>query len=143
MPITAEDVNAAIQAYATAMDAADYDAAMDQLLKAKGLIVGLPDMSGQDGASFKYGREGGVVHLENPTGLFCQEAQRPLPPVVEKLLVHLYDRERRILEWRFGLCGHRKLKLKQIARKLGCCTATVRRRVNTALEKATAYYVPE
>ena len=55
--ITSADVNTAIEAYETAMIARDFKAARIELLTARGLIVGLPDVTGQDSASIKYGRE--------------------------------------------------------------------------------------
>lgn len=54
--ITAEDVNDAIEAYNDAMIASDFQAARIALLRARGLIVGLPDLTGQDGAQIRYGR---------------------------------------------------------------------------------------
>lgn len=57
MAITAVDVNARIEAYDVAMAASDFALARVELLRARGLIVGLPDVAGQDGASIRYGRE--------------------------------------------------------------------------------------
>ena len=57
MAITSADVNTRIEAYDTAMAAGDFALARVELLRAKGLIVGLPDMTGQDGAQVRYGRE--------------------------------------------------------------------------------------
>lgn len=57
MAITAVQVNARIEAYDDAMAAGDFALARVELLRAKGLIVGLPDVVGQDGAQIKYGRE--------------------------------------------------------------------------------------
>lgn len=57
MAITSADVNTRIEAYDTAMAAGDFSLARIELMRAKGLIVGLPDMTGQDGAQLRYGRE--------------------------------------------------------------------------------------
>ncbi len=57
MAITAASVNARIEAYDTAMAASDFALARVELLRAKGLIVGLPNVMGQDGAQITYGRE--------------------------------------------------------------------------------------
>lgn len=55
--ITAADVNARIEAYDVALAAGDIATAKVELLRAAGLIVGLPDVTGQDGAQVRYGRE--------------------------------------------------------------------------------------
>ena len=73
--ITAADVNARIEAYDLAMAGGDFATARIELLRARGMIIGLPDVTGQDGAQVKYGREdidkllNELKDLENEAGL--------------------------------------------------------------------------
>ncbi len=57
MAITAVDVNLRVEAADAAIAASDFALARVELLRAKVLIVGLPNVVGQDGAQITYGRE--------------------------------------------------------------------------------------
>lgn len=80
-------------------------------------------------------------HTALPEGLAAREGREPLWAVVDKLLKHLNERDRRIIEWRFGVHCQDRLTCEEIAHRLGCDVRTVERHTQSALEILSAYAI--
>jgi RNA polymerase primary sigma factor len=113
-------------------DEIGFSASKVTALKIAGLRPASLDQPVQDGESFQIGDIVGDEDSENP---FESLRDKDTLEEIGEVLVVLDNRERMIINWRFGLDGQEPKTLEEIGRKLGVTRERVRQLQNVALTK--------